>query len=277
MSSNIIALPHDAKSHQSTNVINYDKNTTSSDRTINHVNDGQKKRVGRKTHKHRRLEVAKDTKEASFDAEDIFPESEALKSISKLLESMKKVVRLPDIRSTFADPYKQPQSTQSRSPTFECIDGSSRTFPAALDAESTTKTTSPLSLQPANQVKSPQPQPITTTKTTPRRRREGPSANFEKNRAFTIGIAGILQQGPLPPVESKDHSAQVLPVKEQKRPRPKFNERCKRWLRNECHLGYQCNFVHEDLEYDTPSVSFDLSPFKHNTLISILTGTQGIP
>ena len=96
MSNNIIALPHDAKSHQSTNVINYDKNTTSSDRTINHVNDGQKKRERRKTHKHRRLEVAKDTKEASFDAEDIFPESEALKSISKLLESMKKVVRLPD-------------------------------------------------------------------------------------------------------------------------------------------------------------------------------------
>ena len=44
-----------------------------------------------------------------------------------------------------------------------------------------------------------------------------------------------------------------------KHPRPKKNERCRRWLRNECDLGYQCNFVHEDLEYDDAPVSFDLS------------------
>lgn len=104
MSSNIIALPHDAKNNQSTNIINHDKNTTSSDRTLIHVNDGQKKRARRKTHKHKRLEAAKDTKEAPFDAKDILPESKALKSISKLIESMKKVVRFPDLRSTFADP-----------------------------------------------------------------------------------------------------------------------------------------------------------------------------
>lgn len=92
MSSNIIVLPHDAtKANQSTNIINHDKNTTSSDRTLTHVNDGQKKRARRKTHKHRRLEVTKDTKEAPFDAKDILPESKALKSITKLLESMKKV------------------------------------------------------------------------------------------------------------------------------------------------------------------------------------------
>lgn len=63
MSSNIIALPthsHDStKSNQSTNIIDHDKNTTSSDRTLTHVNDGQKKkRVGGKTRKHRCLEVA---------------------------------------------------------------------------------------------------------------------------------------------------------------------------------------------------------------------------
>ena len=62
MSSNIIALPthsHDAtKANQSTNIINHDKKTSSSDRTLTHVNDGQKKRVGGKTHKHRCSEVA---------------------------------------------------------------------------------------------------------------------------------------------------------------------------------------------------------------------------
>lgn len=54
------------------------------------------------------------------------------------------------------------------------------------------------------------------------------------------------------------------PLKEQKRPRPKINDRCRRWLRNECNLGYQCNYVHEDLEYDVPPVSFDLSPRKQS-------------
>ena len=243
-------------------------------RTLTQVNDGQKKRVGGKTHKHRCLEVAKDTKEAPFDAKAILPESKALKSISKLLESMKKVVRFPDLRSTFADPYKQ---SESRSLTFECIDGSSRTYPPAQDAEPTMKIApaNPISLQPAIQVKSPQPQPATTTKTTPRRQREGPSANFEKNRAFTIGLAGILQQGLVRPlaVENKSHTAQVLSMKEQNRPRPKINERCRRWLRNECDLGYQCNFVHEDLEYDVPPVSFDLSPCKYTNHVNILTGT----
>lgn len=139
----------------------------------------------------------------------------------------------------------------------------------------------PISLQPAIQVKSPQTQPATTT---PRRQREGPSANFEKNRAFTIGLAGILQQRPVRPVENKNHTislssddVEVLPVTEQKHPRPKINERCRRWLRNECDLGYQCNFVHEDLEYDVPPVSFDLSPCKRSNHVNILTGTQEIP
>lgn len=50
---------------------------------------------------------------------------------------------------------------------------------------------------------------------------------------------------------------QVLPpVKEERHPRPKYNERCRRWLWNQCDLGYRCNFVHEDLEYDDAPVSF---------------------
>jgi hypothetical protein len=61
MSSNIIALPthsHDTKkASQSTNIINYDKNTILSDRTSTHVNDGQKERIGRKTRRHRSLKV----------------------------------------------------------------------------------------------------------------------------------------------------------------------------------------------------------------------------
>ena len=54
------------------------------------------------------------------------------------------------------------------------------------------------------------------------------------------------------------NGAKVPPVKEQKHPRPKINDRCRKWLRNECNLGYQCKFVHEDLEYDDTTVSFDL-------------------
>lgn len=50
---------------------------------------------------------------------------------------------------------------------------------------------------------------------------------------------------------------------EKKHPRPKINERCRKWLRNECALGYECNFVHEDLEYDDPPVSLHLSLHKH--------------
>ena len=62
---------------------------------------------------------------------------------------------------------------------------------------------------------------------------------------------------------------QVLPVKEQKHPRPKYNERCRRWLWNECNLGYQCKFVHEDLEYDDSPVSFDLLPCNQFFFMSI--------
>lgn len=54
---------------------------------------------------------------------------------------------------------------------------------------------------------------------------------------------------------SSTNRAQVPPVKEWKHPRPKINERCRKWLRNECQRGYQCLYVHEDLEYDDPPVS----------------------
>jgi hypothetical protein len=217
----------------------------------------------------------------------------------------------------------------------------------------------------------------TSTNATLRPQRQVPSANFEKNRVFAVGLAGILQQTPVRPSANRSHTshtvsisnnyvhnwdtlhglhpiskpdnalsdtssvsedmtvpqkyrepnwdpdtgcwephadskawsdsdattedmqapsegsrsphsvshayttdassvngAQVPPMKQQKHPRPKINERCRRWLRNECDLGYQCNFVHEDLEYDPP-VSFDLSPCKCPFHI-ILTGTQEI-
>ena len=55
MSSNIL-LTHSHDATKSTNTINYDMNTTSSDRTFTHINDGQKK--GGKAHRHRRLEEA---------------------------------------------------------------------------------------------------------------------------------------------------------------------------------------------------------------------------
>jgi hypothetical protein len=62
---------------------------------------------------------------------------------------------------------------------------------------------------------------------------------------------------------------QVLPMKEQKHPRPKYNERCRRWLWNECNLGYQCKFVHEDLEYDDAPVSIDSSLCNHSFFMSV--------
>lgn len=41
----------------------------------------------------------------------------------------KKLARFPDLRSNFPDPYKQESKTSNL--TFECIDGSSRTYPDA--------------------------------------------------------------------------------------------------------------------------------------------------
>lgn len=63
MSSNVLSRSthsHVAtKTNKSTNIINHDTNTISSDRTLTHVNDGQGGRVeGGRTHKHRRSEVA---------------------------------------------------------------------------------------------------------------------------------------------------------------------------------------------------------------------------
>ena len=244
----------------------------------------------------------------------------------------------------------------------------------SAQAEPTMKTApaNPISLQPAIQVKSPQLQPATKTKTSPRL-----NTNFKNNRAFAVGLAGIHQQRPVRTVENKNHTvsmsrddvhnwdtllgshpiskpdntlssassisedmsvlwkhrepcwdrdtgcweahtdikawsdsdgttedkqtpsegrqipqcipqssptgpssvngAQVLSMKEQKRPRPKFNERCRRWLRDECNLGYQCNFVHEDLEYDDSPVSFGLSPCKRSNHVNLLTGTHENP
>jgi hypothetical protein len=64
-------------------------------------------------------------------------------------------------------------------------------------------------------------------------------------------------------------------MKEPKHRRPKINERCRRWLRNECDLGYNCIFVHEDLEYDdVPPVSFDLLSCKYSNHVNMFTGTQ---
>jgi hypothetical protein len=37
-----------------------------------------------------------------------------------------------------------------------------------------------------------------------------------------------------------------------KRPRPRNSETCWRWLKGTCERGYNCSFVHGDLEYDDP-------------------------
>ena len=64
MYSNTITRPtqfhYETKPNQSTNIINHDTNTISPDRTLTHVNDGQKKRVEgrRRINELRRSEVA---------------------------------------------------------------------------------------------------------------------------------------------------------------------------------------------------------------------------
>lgn len=65
------------------------------------------------------------------------------------------------------------------------------------------------------------------------------------------------------PNTSSVNGAQA-PTVQQKHPRPKYNERCRLWLRDKCELGYECNYVHEDLEYDDSLVGFDLLPYKHS-------------
>jgi Zinc finger C-x8-C-x5-C-x3-H type (and similar) len=62
-------------------------------------------------------------------------------------------------------------------------------------------------------------------------------------------------------------------MKGQIRLSPKIDERCRRWLRNECNLGYQCRFVHEDLEYDVSPVSFNGFDLAINLLlVTVPTG-----
>ncbi len=43
-------------------------------------------------------------------------------------------------------------------------------------------------------------------------------------------------------------------------PRPQNAERCRRWLQFQCFLGYDCKYVHGDLEYD------DDVPVRHVSL-----------
>ncbi|KAJ7749315.1 hypothetical protein DFH07DRAFT_557652 [Mycena maculata] len=40
-----------------------------------------------------------------------------------------------------------------------------------------------------------------------------------------------------------------------KHPPPPFPEVCRRWLRDQCTLGYNCRWVHRDLDYDFPDSS----------------------
>ncbi|KAF8156708.1 hypothetical protein B0H34DRAFT_471848 [Crassisporium funariophilum] len=42
--------------------------------------------------------------------------------------------------------------------------------------------------------------------------------------------------------------------------RPRNNERCRKWLRAQCDLGYDCDYVHDDLEYDDKPELSNISP-----------------
>lgn len=52
---------------------------------------------------------------------------------------------------------------------------------------------------------------------------------------------------PLPP---RPIVQELFPSSTVKHYRPKHGKRCHRWLRDECKLGFDCEFIHGDLDYD---------------------------
>ncbi|KDR68460.1 hypothetical protein GALMADRAFT_146415 [Galerina marginata CBS 339.88] len=57
-----------------------------------------------------------------------------------------------------------------------------------------------------------------------------------------------VKEAPTPPASK--HSSPAAAPGPPKHPRPKNNERCRNWLRDRCSRGYNCQFVHDDLDYD---------------------------
>lgn len=173
---------------------------------------------------------------------------------------------------------KKPLGRELKPNQAPCASVQSTIEPSARDAPPTVN-----SPQATGQVKLPAATATMTTKQPTCHQKEPHIVNFRKNRAFATSLAGVLQQRSVRPSEdtssrSKDvavstdtslvNGTQVPAVKEQKHPHPKYNERCKKWLRNQCNLGYQCLFVHEDLEYDDPPVSFI---YRHTNVSLMLT------
>ncbi|KAF8956332.1 hypothetical protein BDZ97DRAFT_1852429, partial [Flammula alnicola] len=55
---------------------------------------------------------------------------------------------------------------------------------------------------------------------------------------------------PSPPPQYPTPAPQPAGPEIKRHPRPRNSERCRNWLRNQCSLGYACNYIHEDLDYD---------------------------
>ncbi|PPQ92126.1 hypothetical protein CVT25_007957 [Psilocybe cyanescens] len=51
-------------------------------------------------------------------------------------------------------------------------------------------------------------------------------------------------------VPQTPQAPEPAPISKVKHPRPRCTERCRKWLRDECTLGYDCRWAHDDLEYD---------------------------
>jgi hypothetical protein len=86
----------------------------------------------------------------------------------------------------------------------------------------------------------------------------------ERRRQGTFMIATAPEDVEPPKLEAAVEGGDGAPLKA-KHPRPRNSERCRRWLRNQCSLGYECRFIHEDLEYDDdepPVGLFSLSWFR---------------
>lgn len=92
----------------------------------------------------------------------------------------------------------------------------------------------------------------------------------ERRRQGTFMIAKAREDLEPPKQEVATESGEDAPPKAKLHPRPRNSERCRNWLRNQCTLGYDCKYIHEDLEYDDdePPVRFFPLTFSSNSIFS---------
>ncbi|KAJ6610994.1 hypothetical protein B0H10DRAFT_378733 [Mycena sp. CBHHK59/15] len=72
------------------------------------------------------------------------------------------------------------------------------------------------------------------------------------------GVAGLRDLGPpLPPDQHRSTTVHDHTKTRIKRPPPPSREICHKWLQDRCPFGYNCRYIHEDLDYDTPDTNIN--------------------